>query len=36
MKGIIRAGTKAVATSTFGIKIDMIKPYETPYQYAKI
>jgi len=27
-----RAGTRALATSTFGIKIEMMSPYETPYQ----
>jgi hypothetical protein len=36
MKGIIIAGTIAVATSTFGINMDIITPYDTPYQNAKI
>lgn len=31
MKGIINAGTKAVATSTLGIKIESNNPYETAY-----
>jgi len=31
MKGMIRAGTNAVATSTLGIRIDNNNPYETAY-----
>jgi hypothetical protein len=36
MNGIIIAGTTDVETSIFGINIDIITPYDTPYQNAKI
>ena len=32
MNGMTKAGTKAVATSTFGIMTDNNNPYETAYQ----
>jgi hypothetical protein len=35
MKGIINAGTRAVATSIFVITIESNYPYETPYQYVR-
>jgi len=36
MKGTIKRGTIAIASSTFEIKTDNNNPYEDPYQNPKI
>ena len=34
MNGMIRTGTRAVATSTLGMMIEINNPVDTPYQYT--